>query len=116
MNLWSALAVPGLFVLVMGGTMFVTRVTEPYRCIPACIVVADARQFRTAERYIARLVASDADETLRMKFAITAMLHWLRYETRYGPKRRRLRRARQAEYWEIRLAEVNAAMGLPTRV
>lgn len=116
MNLWGALVGPILFVVVMGGTMLVTRVSERYRRVPACIAVASARQFRVAERAVARLDASDADETVRMKTAMTAMLIWLRNEARYGPKRSRVRRARQAEYWEARMAEVNAVLGLRTRV
>ncbi|MGP4027339.1 hypothetical protein [Actinomadura sp. 3N407] len=113
---WAAFIGPGAFLLIMGGTMLITRVTEPRRRVPNIISVASARQMRTAERYIARLEASGRDETIRIKFALTGLTMWLRQEATYGPNRHRLRRARQLEYWETRLEAINHRLGLPTEV
>jgi hypothetical protein len=63
------------------------------------IVVVDRRTYRLAERRVAQ--AEQDGNLVRAHAGATAIRLWLRREVHSGPKRRRLQRSRQLEWWEL---------------
>lgn len=96
---WPAAAGLALFGLAVA----VDRWREPRRDPRAPMAVVDARTFRYAQARIARLTRDD-DRACRWAL-MHSMCMWLRGEVTTGPRRHRLRRARELEVWELRLEQ-----------
>lgn len=77
------------------------------------VVVVDERTYRSAERAARELLASDDfSDWVKAKFAVTAIMLWLRTEVRTGRTSRRAERAARLELWEAELEPLNEKLGL----
>ncbi len=63
------------------------------------VVVVDKRTYRKAMKRIAELEIEG--DLLAVKFAMTAVITWLRTEVHIGRKSRRIQRAAELEQWEM---------------
>jgi hypothetical protein len=101
-----AASLPALIALILGAVVAWDRLREPHRDPTRPFVVVDPRTYQDAQQRITRLLA--ADDPTHARPLIHAICIWLRDEIHTGPSRRRVRRARELEQWELRLQDLAA--------
>ncbi len=105
-TLLFAASPPASIALILGAVVAWDRLREPHRDPSRPFAVVDPRTHRDAQRRITRLLA--AGDPTPARPLIHAICTWLRDEIHTGPSRRRVRRARELEQWQLRLQDLAA--------